>query len=142
MAKGKKDWMRRGMWELSVIGIMAMVIGCTRHVYVPVESHSTDTLINIRERVDSILERDSVYVEVRGDTLIREVWRWRTKNKLRTDTLYRTRVDTVAVVVPATISAEKKRESVIAKTITWVTRCAFLLFAIALMLRWWFSKKK
>lgn len=133
--------MRWGMWELLVIGLLTMAVGCCRQVYVPVEHHTTDTLRAIKERIDSIVERDSVYVEVRGDTLLREVWRWRTSTKLRTDTIYRTRTDTVPVVVPVERKPKVGVKTQIASGILWTVRGCIILFIVIWLIRRFISKR-
>lgn len=54
-----------------------------------------DTLRQISFQRDTLYSRDSIYVEMRGDTLIREVFRYRYRDRLVTDTLYRAIGDTL-----------------------------------------------
>lgn len=79
--------------------LCACLCGCSRKIYVPVERVSEhtarDTVYVLRQSVDSVVRADSVVTERRGDTVF--VQRVSTRYRLRTltDTLYRTRTDTV-----------------------------------------------
>lgn len=101
------------MKALSVIAAGALLAllaagGCSRRIYVPVESRSrsTDTLIDIRLRADTFLARDSVVVCIRGDTLRERVVRERTRLRLVRDTVRDVRRDTV--VETRMVEVEKK----------------------------------
>ena len=80
-------------------GVVSFTVGCTREVYLPVESVRIDTLYNSRERIDSVVDRDSIYFAVKGDTVVREVYRLRTRTRSRVDTVYRVKSDTVRITV-------------------------------------------
>lgn len=88
---------RKGMTALAVSVLLASS-GCTRKIYVPVERVEHDTVNRVREVTDSVIERDSVFISVRGDTVTREIYRLRTRTRLRRDTIFRTTRDTVRVV--------------------------------------------
>ena len=70
----------------------------TKEVPVTVEKVTRDTLLQTRWRVDTVLERDSIVVTQQGTD------RWRTKYvlRVRTDTIFKSRVDTVPKVVTVT----------------------------------------
>ena len=93
------------------IGIAAMLwvlglslSGCSRTVYVPVETVRADTVYLSRGRADSVYLLDSVAVtmDLRRDTVVRTEYRYRThwRDRVRTDTVWRTRTDSVAVPCP------------------------------------------
>ncbi len=89
---------------------LALLASCSHKVTDSVRT-SADTAALVRVRTDSVLLRDSVFVDrntyVRGDTVYRIVSRvqykdrWRTK--VRTDTVYRSVRDTVSVEVPVRV---------------------------------------
>ena len=85
--------------------------GCTTTKYVPVISHSTDTLIQTRTQYDSIYMSDSIYISdfVRTDTVFRTVERWHTqyRDRWRHDTIYQARHDTIPQPYPVTEYVEK-----------------------------------
>ena len=80
--------------------ILAILLfsGCARKIYIPTESRNIirDTIRLAEARVDSVTIRDSIVTEVRGDTVTREVWRWRMKTRVRHDTVVRILRDSVA----------------------------------------------
>lgn len=70
----------------------------TKEVPVTVEKVTRDTLLQTRWRIDTVLERDSIVVTQQGTD------RWRTKYvlRVRVDTIFKSRVDTVPKVVTVT----------------------------------------
>lgn len=84
---------------------------CTRTVYTPVESTTvrTDTLYRAVVRVDTVLQRDSVTVMQRGDTVMVTRYRDRYRVKLHTDTVREVSVDSVRVAVPYPVEKELTR---------------------------------
>ena len=72
---------------------------CTRTVEKVVDHHTTDTLIQVRTRIDSTFLHDSVMVDryVKGDTVFVVKDRYKTLYKylLHTDTLHVTHTDTL-----------------------------------------------
>lgn len=84
---------------------------CTRTVYTPVESTTvrTDTLYRAVVRVDTILQRDSVTVMQRGDTVYHTRYITRYKVRQRVDTVYRSVVDTCRTEVPVPVERELTR---------------------------------
>lgn len=84
---------------------------CTRTVYTPVESTTvrTDTLYRAVVRVDTVLQRDSVSVMQRGDTVMVTRFRDRYRVKLHTDTVREVSVDSVRVAVPYSVEKELTR---------------------------------
>lgn len=87
---------------LLVLGLS--LAGCSRTVYVPVESVRTDTVWRARAYADSTYLKDSLVItlDARRDTVVRTEYRYRThwRERVRTDTVYRTRTDSVRVEVP------------------------------------------
>lgn len=76
----------------------------TKEVPVTVEKVTRDTLLQTRWRVDTVMERDSIVVTQRGTD------RWRTKYvmRVRVDTIFKSRVDTVPKVVTVTKETTKE----------------------------------
>ena len=91
--------------------ISMMAIGCTRTIYEPLDRvvYKTDTLRQTNVRIDSIIERDSVAVYVKGDTVRITQYRDRLRWRDRVDTVYKARVDTTRVEVPVAIEKELSR---------------------------------
>lgn len=90
--------------SLMLLAMAALLLsgGCTRKVYVPVESTvtRTDTVYEAVLRVDSVIQRDSVAVVQKGDTVLITRYRDRYRVKERTDTVYKAKTDSVRVREP------------------------------------------
>lgn len=76
---------------LLMLALLALSqVGCTRTVYAP----QTRTEYVERERVDSIVRHDSIFImeRTKGDTiyLTRDRWRTEYRDRLRIDTIIRT----------------------------------------------------
>lgn len=99
---------------LLLMSLLGVLCGCrsVKRVAVPVEVERTvtrtDTLRLHTHSVDTVVERDSVFVWQRGDTVTKEVTRWRYKVRLLTDTLWRARVDSVYVERPVAVTVERE----------------------------------
>lgn len=91
---------------LSIIILLLLLLlsGCRQVEYVTVDRVHSDTLYQKLSVHDSIYVRDSVYLHewVKGDTVFVEKTKWRNVEKelLRVDTVYKVRVDSVAVPYP------------------------------------------
>lgn len=85
-----------------LICLLVIATGCSRKVYVPVEStvSRTDTVYSAKVRVDSVIMRDSVAVFQKGDTVMITKYRDRYRVKELTDTVYQSVIDSVKVSVP------------------------------------------
>lgn len=75
---------------LATVALFAMVAGCAPR-YVPV--HHYQEVERIKVERDSVYNSDTVRIAERGDTVLMEVVKWRTRYKTTTDTLIK--VDTV-----------------------------------------------
>ena len=87
------------------------VTGCKTTTYVPVVEHHTDTLRLVQHHRDSIFLHDSTFVRefVQGDTvrIITEMWHTKYRDRLKTDTIYRSRIDSVPVPYPVIKEVKK-----------------------------------
>lgn len=88
-------------WAL-LITLIATCYSCTTTKYVPVESAvtRTDTIYTTKLRVDTIMERDSVIIFQKGDTVFQTKYIEKLRVRERIDTLYQAVVDSVRVAVP------------------------------------------
>ena len=101
--------MRNGIFFVYLL-LGMLVCSCTttktvtKEVPVTVEKVTRDTLLQTMWRVDTVLERDSIVVTQQGTD------RWRTKYvlRVRVDTIFKSRVDTIPKVV--TVEKETTRE--------------------------------
>ena len=112
--------------------------GCTTTKYVPVISHSTDTLIQTRTQYDSIYLSDSIYISdfVRTDTVFRTVERWHTqyRDRWRHDTIYQARHDTIPQPYPVTEYVEKPL-GWWQKVLIWIGIIAMMVVIVIVVLK-------
>lgn len=129
-----------------MILIMASFIGCksakvieTRRDTIYVAHSRVDTLRLTTIKVDSIKERDSVFLWMRGDTIYKEVYQWRERVKTNTDTIYkvRERHDTIYV------SKDAKAEPIVKrKPNYWAIGALFLVIAMISLWAWLRERRK
>lgn len=93
-------------WGILACLLITLLGGCKSIRYVPVESHTTDTLYQVKTERDSIHTTDSIYIHewasVTGDTIYidRHHYRDRWRDRWRVDTLYKSHTDTIQVPYP------------------------------------------
>ena len=94
-----------------LVCLLVLATGCTRKVYIPIEStvSRTDTVYSAKVRVDSVIMRDSVAVFQKGDTVLITKYRDRYRVKELTDTVYQSAIDSVKVSVPYPVERELSR---------------------------------
>ena len=92
------------MFLLYVLALLSMLASCRPVKYVPVETVRRDSIYLQQVRRDSIVRYDSVYVRDRGDTVTVVKYRYLYRDKLRRDTVYLSRVDTISVPVERDLS--------------------------------------
>lgn len=135
-----------------LILLVCVLIGCaTRHtatdtrIEVPITMHDTvathDTVFQTAWRTDTTIVRDSVFVAVKGDTIIKERYNTIYRIKVAHDTAYKA-VDKVRIVErPITITktttkTETKEVNVLKwwqKWLMWIGALALALAACALV---------
>ena len=121
--------------------VICGVCACSKRVYVPAESvvvrtdsvavHRADSLTRLLAVRDSFVVRDSVFIMLRGDTVVKEAWRIRERVSLVHDTVRigagftaeRIRLDSVRV--PEIVTVEKVVIKEVEKELNWWKR-AFL----------------
>lgn len=83
------------------IFLIAGICSCRTQIkYVPVESVKTDTLYSYKKQVDSILQKDSIYIIVKGDTVTEYRYKYLYRYRDRIDTLYLSHTDSIPVPYP------------------------------------------
>ena len=114
--------------------LSVVMVSCKTKEYVPVVEHHTDTLRLVQHHRDSIYLHDSTFVRefIHGDTvrIVTEMWHTKYRDRLKTDTLYRSRTDSVPVPYPVV-------KEVAAKLSVW-QKFRLHLANILLMVGWLF----
>lgn len=97
------------MRGLLIAVLMLLVMSCTtqRIVEVPVERVRTDSVYLTKLQRDTLVERDSVVMQIVGDTVYRTHVKYVYKTRLLRDTVLKQRTDTITKVV--TVEKERKR---------------------------------
>lgn len=70
--------------------------GCAKHIYVPVEKESVS--YRFKTLRDSIYFRDSIYMQVKGDTVVKESFRYVYVDRFIKDTIHIK--DSIQVPIP------------------------------------------
>lgn len=100
--------MRKVCNYIIIIILVGISVGCTKTVYVPVETVKHDTIYQTAFKADSVQTVDSIYIKelVKGDTVYLEKikYHFRDKVKMVTDTI----VEKVVEVKEIPIEVEKK----------------------------------
>lgn len=107
-------------WCARILGviIVAAFSSCTRTMYVPVTSVQHDSIYLHTHSHDSIYVRDSVTIHEKGDTIWLTRWRTEYRDRIRIDTAYIERRDSIAVPYPVErkLSARERLYMVAGKT--------------------------
>ena len=81
------------------IGISSIVAGCRKsHTcpqYEPVNAYRTDSVRSVAHQSDSVWTLDSVFLFIKGDTVVKQSYRDRVRYRVRVDTLLKSVRDTV-----------------------------------------------
>lgn len=112
---------------------LSMCSCAPRIQYITKVQHDSIYIHNIK--TDSVYIKDSIYIDRAGDTIYKEVWRWRTKEVMIHDTAYITKLDSV----PYPVEVVK----VVKKTNGFTAGCTAALFLlIAAVIAFIFAKRK
>lgn len=104
--------MRKYIFIMILTGLWAVLsCGCVKKIYVPVENVRvlTDTVMSSGRVSDTVIMRDSVRIEQKGDTVYETRWHTRERTHIRTDTVYRQHTDTVRIKESVPASPGKNR---------------------------------
>lgn len=89
--------------SMMLIGIYLTLTACKtieKVEYVPVKTVKTEYRDRLLETYDSIHIHDSVFVQVKGDTIFKDRWKLVYKNRYVHDTAYVHRTDSIPVPYP------------------------------------------
>lgn len=131
--------------HLVINSILAFVLimslfGCKEYVYVPIESVKTDSIYIVRERRDSVIMHDSVYMETytKGDTIFQTKYKEFTKYVPRyiIDTMVNVKVDTLRIPTPYKVEVVKKVKyiPIYVKVFEWIGIVSSVLVILTLFI--------
>ena len=131
---------------LMLLAMAALMLsgGCARKVYVPTEHivYSTDTVYEAVLRVDSVIQRDSVAVVQKGDTVLITRYRDRYRVKERTDTVYKANTDSVRVREPYPVERELTKWEQAKMDFGGIFLCGLIAVGVAAVIVWIVKRKR
>ena len=120
---------------LSVI-LLTLASSCSPRIVEHIR-YQHDTTYVVRRDSVRFYDRDSIYIREKGDTVYKYVEKWRWRDRVRVDTFYRTRVDSVAVEREKIVEVEKP----LSGWRKWqIGAFWWLCVAVVLLLLWTFRK--
>lgn len=78
--------------------LLICLCACRQIQYIPVKTIKVDTTYISKIKIDSIYQKDSIYIESIGDTVFVNKYAYKYKYLEKHDTLWRERVDTIQTV--------------------------------------------
>ena len=105
-----------------VMVLMSLVCSCGSVRYIPVISH--DSVYVNKVKYDSIYQRDSIYLTVKGDTVYKYQYAYRYRDKLIRDTISISKTDSIAYPV--------KGDTVYINKLNWYQNLSVWGFSIIL----------
>lgn len=126
--------MRTAIMFTIILLTSAIWSSCRTIKYVPVETVRYDSIYFNRVKIDSIYERDSIYILDRGDTVMmyRDRYIYRYINK--TDTVFRLKVDSVQV--PYEVERQLTRWEKVKMDFGGWMLGALVIFIILVIIKW------
>ena len=82
-----------------VVASLLLLPGCSRVQYVPMQTVLKDSIVFHRIDIDSVVIKDSIFVDRTKHTVYKYVERWQEKYIIRNDTTIIERVDSIPVEV-------------------------------------------
>lgn len=90
-----------------ILLFFTLLCSCRSVKYVPVESVRLDSVIYYKIAKDTLIQRDSVFLEVRNDTVREYKYKFVYKISERVDTTYVNKIDSISVPYPVEKSLTK-----------------------------------
>lgn len=81
------------------VAALVLLSGCSRVQYVPMQTVLKDSIVFHRIDIDSVVIKDSIFIDRTKDTVYKYVERWQEKCIIRNDTTIIERVDSIPVEV-------------------------------------------
>lgn len=85
---------------ISFLILAISLIGCSTIKYVPVETVKIDTTYISQVKIDSVYQRDSIYLLQKGDTVYLTKYMYKYKYIQNHDTIFKYKSDTIQIPYP------------------------------------------
>lgn len=82
-----------------MVAALVLLSGCSRVQYVPMQTVLKDSIVFHRIDIDSVVIKDSIFIDRTKDTVYKYVERWNEKYIIRNDTTIIERVDSIPIEV-------------------------------------------
>lgn len=82
-----------------MVAALVLLSGCSRVQYVPMQTVLKDSIVFHRIDIDSVVIKDSIFIDRTKDTVYKYVERWQEKYIIHNDTTIIERVDSIPVEV-------------------------------------------
>ena len=82
-----------------MVAALVLSSGCSRVQYVPMQTVLKDSIVFHRIDIDSVVIKDSIFIDRTKDTVCKYVERWQEKYIIRNDTTIIERIDSIPVEV-------------------------------------------
>ena len=92
--------MRKVFDKAAIFCLLILFVGCSRIQYVPMETVVRDSIVFTRISIDTVIYKDSIFIDRSRDTIYKYVSSIRTEYRMQHDTAYIERIDTVMVPYP------------------------------------------
>ena len=142
-AETKRDGCMGILVWLMLVFLCAMILvamgSCKSVQYVPVETVRHDSVYITQHSRDSVYLHDSIHIVEKADTVLIERWHTRWRDRVKTDTIYISKADTIQVPVPVEkkLSKAEKMYINIGKWSVGVISGLILVLVLYIFIRRW-----
>lgn len=95
----------------AIIIALLLLTGCSPRIVEHIVVQHDTTRVVVRDSV-RFYDRDSIFIKEKGDTVYKYVEKWRWRDRVKVDTFYKVRIDSVAVESIRTVEVEKPLSAV------------------------------
>lgn len=95
----------------AIIIALLLLTGCSPRIVEHIVVQHDTTRVVVRDSV-RFYDRDSIFIKENGDTVYKYVEKWRWRDRVKVDTFYKVRIDSVAVESIRTVEVEKPLSAV------------------------------
>ena len=131
-------WVAPAVFYLIVVCAIFLILAtsCSPRIVEHIH-YQRDTLYQVKRDSVRYYDRDSIFIREKGDTIYQYVEKWRWRDRVRVDTIYRARVDSIFI--------DRVKEVEVIKPLSWwenakIRAFWYLLGAVLLLLLYIFRK--
>ena len=124
-------WVAPAVFYLIMVCAIFLILAtsCSPRIVEHIQ-YQRDTLYQVKRDSVRYYDRDSIFIREKGDTIYQYVEKWRWRDRVRVDTIYRARIDSVFI--------DRIKEVEVIKPLSWwenaKIRAFWYLFGVVLLL--------